>query len=390
MRMREQLLNRAMNIVSHLGKNGNPADILAVAYLMAFQNGVWKKWSEHYRQNLDTQGHSKLLYIFNEIEPRPPEQHPTISKIRALITEVSKASHSIPYTTTPEREYPYRLSNPNYTDMYFSYKPTLAVKIEDIINSLLQTISVEEKKLLDKLNWYSFSDIIPALKQANQQSPMDWSKQALPLLTHLGAHFDNLENPGSRSLCEYALSFIEEQPEIKQFHLLKTLLGHWLANGAQFWPMKLLDMLGIEKGYIRLNNGAISSEFFRIIISQEQFEKLKEIVEEQLTKRWTHGNSLESCLNHQQASNLLFMWLRLNPEQSTETFKKWLNDPFQILTLLEAVKRHNIESFIKEIGWTVAQLIEQTEKASNNPHTQKTHGNLINYICTRLDASPHA
>jgi hypothetical protein len=391
MRMSEQLLNRAMNIMSHLGKNSNPADILAVAYLMAFQNDAWKKWSEYYRQNLDTQGHSKLLYIFNEIEPRPPEQHPITSKIRALITEVSKASHSIFYTTTPEREYPYRLSNPNYTDMYFSYKPTLAVKIEDIINSLLQTISVEEeKKLLDKLNWYSFSDIIPALEQANKQSPMDWSKQALPLLTHLGAHFDNLENPGSRSLCEYALSFIEEQPEIKQFHLLKTLLGHWLANGAQFWPMKLLDMLGIKKGYVRLNNGAISSEFFRIIISQEQFEELKEIVEEQLTKRWTHGNSLESCLNHQQASNLLFMWLRLNPEQSTETFKKWLNDPFQILTLLEAVKRHSIESFIKEIGWTVAQLIEQVEKASNNPHTQKTHGNLINYIRTHLDDSPHA
>ncbi|MFN7754374.1 MAG: P-loop NTPase fold protein [Holosporales bacterium] len=395
LRMGERIVNRSASLILMLRDKCNPADVLVAAYLMQDQSKFWKWLGENY---------TFVLRDFHRfIRHEPPTDKPKAgyideqingddNKTKDTVMELIKVvlSLSNPDRSTPSPVFDFRMGDPNFTQMYFRYEHTPAVEVPAIVQALWQTTNAHEREEgLKKLQLYPtlLPLVLKSLKEKNNNSPMNWQKQALPLLTDLGTDFDQAEHNDVLLLMDYMIIFINSQPEVQRADKLTDLIVRWLDNGAQYTPLQMF-IAAIEKK---------RSDFPQL--SPDQEDRIRKKIENKIEPEWLANNATK-LFNHKHAKWTLCIWLELDPERARKKLDEWVRDrdrdrdPFMLCGLLNTtlIDKSTIDiGFAKKFtGLDLADLKTKMYVADSVAHIREKYQNVIDVIRALPNDSPHA
>lgn len=249
MRIGERITNRSFHMIAMLGDKSNPVDILVASYLMEYQPNLWN-WLWVHRDAVLSGGRrfikdDPLRSPLDQTDNTPDEGYiqdqirgdnqtkEQISNMLEVVFPSLQYDGSYPFSS--EERQSYRMGIPDFFENYFKYEQNAATETPEIVHDLLTAKSDKARdKVLQKVRAfgdYMLRYVVRDLKEHNEQTPLNWQKQALPLLHSLGTNFDDEEY--AMSILLLAVHFINAQPEKQRVQALNDLLSRWLSDGAQ-------------------------------------------------------------------------------------------------------------------------------------------------------------
>lgn len=350
LRVGERVINRSLHMATMLENKSNPADILVASYLMEYQPKLWD-WLWVHRNAVLTGGcrlleENKPMGLLGEL---PEEGHiqdqirgdkntkEEIVKLLRIVFPSLQYDHSYPFSDTERQSF--RMGIPDFIEMYFKYEQSPATETSEIVADLLKARSDKGRdRALQKvraLGGYMPGYVIRDLKEIHDKKPFEWQKQALPLLRSLGKNFDNERNAISTLL--FAVDLINAQPKKIRVQAFDDLLSHWLDDDVIYLTMHLFEKAAMENEFIEYDKHIAKSDYpLNLKLSETEFTKLKAKIEKEISLWAGHGKN-ERWLEHKQAAPMLFMWLRLNPEQARGTLDEWVENDRSIFELLNTM-----------------------------------------------------
>lgn len=415
MRVGERVINRSLHMVTMLQNKSHPADILVASYLMEYQPQLWDwLWDQ---RNAVLSGGRRL--IKNKPE-RPPlmqadkspdegyiqdhvrgdkETKEQIANLLQIVFPSLQYDSSYPFSDTERQSF--RIGIPDFIEIYFKYEQNPATETPEIVHDLLTAKNDRARdKVLQKVR--AFGDfmlryVVRDLKEHNEKTQMDWQTQALPLLHSLGVNFDDEQN--AMSILMLAVHFINSQPEKLRSQALSDLLSHWLSTGVIYLPMHLFEKAAMESGFIEYDREMSKSDSPLVLkLSEHEFNTLKEKLEKEISL-WARNDKSTRWLEHNHAAAMLFMWLRLSPEQARESLDEWVKNDRSVFELLKTMMDTSYtwsmavnEGMVSKFGLQQYGLKKLTgmdsadiqarvnEAASNVPYIAKEYPDVISAV----------
>lgn len=349
----ERVLNRAQIMFLLLGERSNATDVLFSAYLMEIHPQAWEwlamNMSSAIQGTLFKEDQQKITRVDTTLgvvlkggtlEQQFPSDFKFFQQIKEIFEDVfpGEAKHK-----ASQLRNKYRICTEEHFESYFKYAVTPAADLQELVPELLSSEARKRTQALVKLRDYRRADdqlyvLFQELKSQAQKA--NWRTTILPLLEKLGELFDNIPSPEgaltfppAHRVFYLAHSLISNSAKEKRADKCIELINAWASTDSKYLAFWLAETLGIWSKFVTPVVGMKTVDF-GTTLTRRQFDGVLEKMRSNINS-WVNND--QDFLKHPLAASMLFMWLRLDPDNARAQIDKWLSDEYGLLRVLNTL-----------------------------------------------------
>lgn len=351
-RVSERIINRALHLFLSLEDKSNPADVIIASYLMEYQPKL-RDWLWVRRNSIASGGFKHIassskieagqaetdLYLHNQIAGDKETQDLVEKIIRACLPAFQSDYRHIPDILEKNT---FRMSVPEFFEIYFNYEQNSAVQSPDISKDLIYALTDGDRlavaEQIASFNEPMLEYVLSDIRAHSEKGELKWQSQSLPILKILGTKFDNHENVNS--IFFLAITMINALQENDRKNAVVDLFTYWAGSDSKYLAIRLFEKIAMENGFISNEEGMIQNDHpLNISLELSELQKLKNELENKMAF-WAHSDGEGSFLHHKKAAIMFFMWLRFSPTQARKKLDHWIDDDHHFLALLNTMMNY--------------------------------------------------
>ena len=392
----ERVCNRATLMLLLLGRRSNPLDVLFCAYLQEFEPKVWRWFRLNGVESIAQgerwfNGERNGSVDFNA--PRYGILVDQISNTHRKFEIKQLLQAIVPYygysgsrlLKSKDRDL-FRFADPDIMPFYLRYEIGTIAEIQDLIPDIVKN-DAKRQSYIDRIINRGGDDTFVLIRNLSElydegQIPQDKIDK---LLIALGKALDNNANRANHFGKSYAheiywltVEWINKTPEAQRASIFVKIIINWLNQGAMYLPIVLTEKIGLEMGWVALDEKQrLSQSPLHVKLSKTQIKTLRDALNSTVAQ-WNHENP-PKWFNHQYCASMLFSWLRINKESARAMLDEWVKDDYKFMYLLQcmvmpvyrndiAFERISPHGLSYLTGLSRDQIIQRVQAVSGNIH----------------------